>query len=925
MKQKIFALLALVMTVMTASAYDLTVGINEHGTVTFKVGGSTVAAADEGQTVTVEITPDTGWSTGSISGQWYAAVARAPRRAAADIDLLKDFELTPVQGNAYAYTFTMKRANAEISVNYRKQLTHNDISIADIDTVTYNGQAQTPAVSVKDGSAVLVLDTNYSVSYEENLNAGTATATIIGIGQYSGQVEKTFTIQKADLTAVAPTARELTYSGQPQDLIAAGSIQGAGNLQQCSMEYSLDNQTWDAALPQGTDAGSYVVFYRVVPDDNHNGVGAQFFSVPIYKAALTTVLLENANLGYNQQAQSPVITSVKAGTLEVPATAYTVSGNTATSVGNYVLTVTPNADTHNYSGSATAAYSIVAADAQTFTIGDIATQTYSGQPLKPAVTVQDGETTLVEGTDYTLSYDNNQNVGMATITAQGIGNYTGTQTKTFTIQKANVALTPPVAKTGLVYTTQPQALAEAGSVEGGVLQYSLDNQQWSANVPAATNADDYTVYYRVVGDANHNDAAALTLSVTIAQAELTSATLAETNFVYNQQEQTAELTYVNAGTILVTAEGYDVEGNTAVNVGQYTATVTGKGNYKGSVTAQYSIVAANANLFTLTIDPEEYIYDGNAKTPTVTVQDGETTLTAGTDYTLTFENNTNAGTAKVTATGKGNYIGTQVKTFEIKQAVLTAATLTETVFLCNDEEQTAEVSTVSAGELTVPATDYEVAGNSATEVGTYTVTVNGKGNFTGEVTAEFTILRDMSNVFAEGNSWATYVAREDLALPEGVTAYTVTDATAMEVKAEAIQYIPKGVGILLNRAEVATADYQAAAYTGETAEMESLLVGSATESSEVTAYQDFVLYHDEFVLSSSASAESGRAYLPAAQAPAGAPRRSIAIGSETTGISTVLRVSSAEGTWYDLNGRKLQATPTKKGVYILNGKKVVVK
>ena len=744
MKQKIFALLALVMTVMTASArtgYQLTVGTNDHGTVTFKVDGSTVTSADEGQTVTVEIKPDDDWSFGTIQGQWYAAVAKAPRRAA-DIDLLKDFELTPVEGNANAYTFTMKRANAEISVNYRKQLTHDDISIANIPAVTYNGQAQQPAVSVQDGSAVLTKDQDFSVSYENNTNAGTATATFIGIGQYSGQVVKTFQIQKADLTAVAPTARELTYNKQAQDLITAGSIEGAGNLQQCSMEYSLDNQTWDTALPQGTDAGSYVVFYRVVPDQNHNGVAAQFMSVAIYKAALTTVLLENASLVYNQQAQSPVIIGVKAGALDVPATAYTVSGNTATTVGNYELTVTPKDDAQNYAGTAKAAYSIVAADAQMFTISDIATQTYSGQPLKPAVTVTDGTTVLTESIDYTLTYDNNLNVGTATVTATGIGNYVGTQTKTFTIQKADVVLSAPVAKTALVYTTQPQTLAEAGSVDGGELQYSLDNQQWSTAVPTGTDAQEYTVYYRVVADANHNDVAAQNFKVTIEQATLTSVTLAEATFIYNQQEQTAQVVYVNAGTILVPAESYDISGNTQKNVGQYTVTVTGKGNYKGSVTAQYSIVAANANLFDVTLAETEYTYDGTAKTPAVTVKDGDAVLAEGTDYTLTYEANTDAGTAKVTATGTGNYTGTQTATFTINPAVLTSVTLNETTFAYNlfaPVAQTANVAEVKAGVLTVPAAQYDVEGNTQTEPGTYTVVVTGKTNFTGEVTAQFTI------------------------------------------------------------------------------------------------------------------------------------------------------------------------------------------
>jgi len=754
--KKIFSILALALAVMTASAkpagYSLTVGTNEHGTVAFTVGGNDATTANEGDVVTVTITPDKHWAVGTPSGKWFAGTANAPHRTA-DIDLLQDFKLTPVEGSENAFTFTMKRANVKISTTYKKMLAHEDIGISGIKDQTYNGQAQTPAVTVTDGEYTLVPGTDYTISYSDNTNAGEATVTLKGTGDnYAGEWVMNFTIQKADLTAVAPTARDLTYNKQAQELITAGSIEGAGNLQQCRMEYSLDNQTWDTALPKGTNAGSYTVFYRVVADANHNDVAAQFINVPIYKAALTTVLLANTNLVYNQQAQSPVITGVKAGELDVPADAYNVSDNVATVVGNYELTVTPKDDEQNYDGTAKAAYSIIAADAQTFTISDIATQTYCGQPLKPSVTVQDGATVLTENTDYTLTYDNNLNVGTATVTAQGIGNYTGTQTKTFTIQKADIAVTAPQAKTGLIYTTQAQTLAVAGGAVGGELQYSLDNQTWSTSVPTGTDAQEYTVYYRVVADANHNDVAAQSFKVTIEQATLTSVTLAETTFIYNQQEQTAQVVYVNAGTILVPAEGYDVSGNTQKNVDVYTATVKGKGNYKGSVTAQFSIVPANAKLFEVILSQEVYTYDGTAKTPEVTVKDGSATLVEGTDYTLDITNNENAGTAVVTATGKGNYSGTQTKTYTINPAALTAVTLAQTEFnydLFKPVPQTANVAEVKAGELIVPAEQYDVEGNVKTDPGTYYVTVTGKTNFTGSVEAKFVILDQVLTADAE--------------------------------------------------------------------------------------------------------------------------------------------------------------------------------
>ena len=769
-----------------APTYDLKVGTNAQGTVKFYVAETEVTKAEEGATVTVKITPNTGWSVGGLQGLWYAAgsAVKAPRRVQAGIDLLKDFELTPVEGNPNAFTFEMKRANAEISVSYRKLLTHTDISIEDITAVTYTGQALTPAATVKDGETVLTLDTDYSVSYESNENTGTGKATIVGIGNYSGQVEKTFTINKADITPTAPTAMtQLTYNGEAQTLVAAGSITGPGNMEACEMQYSLDGQTYAKDLPTATNAGSYTVFYKVVGDKNHNDVAPAFINVAIYKAALTNVLLQQTNLVYNQQEQSPVITSVKAGELVVPAEAYTISGNKATNVGNYLIEILPKDDAQNYDGTAKAQWSIVAADANLFTIELASAElVYNGTEQKPAATVKDGETVLVEGTDYTLAYTNNVNVGTATVTATGIGNYTGTQTKEFSITKADMTISAPAAISGLVYTTQPQALANAGTVEGGELFYSLDNQTWAKTVPTGTDAKEYTVYYKIVNDANHKAVEPQQFKVTIDKATLTAAQLTESNFIYNQQEQTALVSYVNAGTIVVPATSYDVEGNKAKNVGNYTAKMTGKGNFKGEVKVQWSIVAANANLFNITLGTTEYTYDGTAKTPTVTVKDGEATLVENTDYTLAYTANTAAGTATVTATGKGNYTGTQTATFTIIPATLTSVRLTETKFQYNlfkPVAQTAGIAEVKAGTLTVPAAQYEVEGNTQTEPGEYTVTVTGKTNFQGSVTAKFIILDQV--VDGEGEKTETGEEVEDIDMT-----VTVVDRTKKQLSIDII-------------------------------------------------------------------------------------------------------------------------------------------
>lgn len=75
------------------------------------------------------------------------------------------------------------------------------------------------------------------------------------------------------------------------------------------------------------------------------------------------------------------------------------------------------------------------------TTGKISNQVYSGKAIKPTVTVKDGDKKLVKGTDYTVSYKNNTNIGTATVTITGKGNYTGTKTLTFKIVPKKVALT----------------------------------------------------------------------------------------------------------------------------------------------------------------------------------------------------------------------------------------------------------------------------------------------------------------------------------------------------------------------------------------------------------------------------------------------------------------------------------------------------
>lgn len=89
--------------------------------------------------------------------------------------------------------------------------------------------------------------------------------------------------------------------------------------------------------------------------------------------------------------------------------------------------------------------------------------------------------------------------------------------------KQDPKYTPPTANPGLTYNKRPHILINAGHTEGGIMQYRLDGGTYSTTLPTATNAGDYTVYYKVVGDASHNDSAEQSIEVTIGKAPLTGA------------------------------------------------------------------------------------------------------------------------------------------------------------------------------------------------------------------------------------------------------------------------------------------------------------------------------------------------------------------------------------------------------------------
>ena len=213
------------------------------------------------------------------------------------------------------------------------------------------------------------------------------------------------------------------------------------------------------------------------------------------------------------------------------------------------------------------------------------------------------------------------------------------------------------------------------------------------------------------------------------------------NLVYTGNELTQTVTVTVNGKTLTVGTDYTVSDLTGTEPGSYPVTVAGTGNYTGEVTKSFTISKAQISSAAITYDAGPYGYTGKEWKPEVTVSFNSATLTAGNDYTVSYENNINAGTAKIIITGIGDHFtGSTEKTFTINSAEISGCTFAPIADVTyNTKAHTPEVTVAISGRTLEADKDYTVSYDSNINAGTATVTVTGKGNFTGTASKTFTI------------------------------------------------------------------------------------------------------------------------------------------------------------------------------------------
>ena len=278
--------------------------------------------------------------------------------------------------------------------------------------------------------------------------------------------------------------------------------------------------------------------------------------------------------------------------------------------------------------------------------------TYGEEPKMPVATAQFGTPTFAYGAtaDGTFVETVPTAAGSYFVKAKVVAtaNYDGAEkTAEFKIARAKAVLTTkPTAVANLVYTGDSLNLITAGVVDGGTMQYKLGvDGIWSSEIPTATNAGEYTVYYKVLGDDSHSDLIddekqQLTVTIAKADAQVTAPT-AKTGLTYNGESQAL----VVAGSAIGATIEYKLgDGEWTINIpaatdaGEYTVI------YRAVSAANYNVVEAE-NQITITIAKIADSIDFSLDSVTVRCGDSVPELTAtsasGTAVTFTYSDNGN--------------------------------------------------------------------------------------------------------------------------------------------------------------------------------------------------------------------------------------------------------------------------------------------
>ena len=589
------------------------------------------------------------------------------------------------------YSFTMPDAAVTVTAKFAIDLSTEGITTT-IANASYTGEAIEPTTIAVDGITDVTSLTNgtdftitgYTKSGEavaSPISVGTYTVSIEGKGNYTGIKDISFTINKGyaglyfyrmDGAQESPvnTIQNATY-GVAFDSPKLKNPHSLTFTLSCKAENDLSAAESDVATidSEGTltilKAGRVYVYATTEGNANYESQ-TEHYVLNIDKTSLNNVTIADiADKTFTGSAIEPAVTVTLNG-VEVSHDDYSVSYinniNVSTDANKATITLTAKSTSEHFTEGTTktARFNIVAKSITNDMIQAIADQTYSfGNAITPTVTVKDGETTLTLATtaddtgDYSIAYSNNTNAAKSTdetaptVTITGKGNYTGTASKTFTINPMAVATaTISLSDATLTYNGAAQhptiSSIEGENSEGSTLEfassdYTVSYEQNDNTLTAddVKNAGGYTLV--AIFGGNYSGTATTTFNIAAKDLSdaATIATIPDQTYTGNEikPEPAVSIVLIDGNDATTLTKGTDFDYSYANNINaseqaelQPTVTITGKGNYTGSASQTFSITNA-----TMTVTATGYngTYDGNAHGITVVAPEGAT-VTYGT-------------------------------------------------------------------------------------------------------------------------------------------------------------------------------------------------------------------------------------------------------------------------------------------------------
>ena len=603
---------------------------------------------------------------------------------------LAEAQFSNTNSNFKKVTFVVE--DGSLTINRKSIDDQNRITVTKPENSKYDGEEHKnkPTVTDTKTGKVLVEDMDYTLAYSKDVtNAGKVTVTIKGIGNYSGETTTNYQITKRNVTLTSGSASrvynkealtngEVTVSGEgfAKDEGATYTVTGS------QTEVGESKNTFTYELKSNTKASNYNIKkvegdLRVTAEDGE---------------VVVTITGHSDSVEYdgNEKTVSGYDVAITEGS-KYTTSDFTFNGNAeakGTEAGTYHMNLSAEQFTNvngNYKnvrfvvndGSLTITPKSINPDDEKngITVTNPENSIYDGNEHINGLTVTDSKlnTTLVENTDYTLTYSGDLiNVGTVTITIKGIGNYTGEFTKTYQILPREYTVTTNTDSK--VYDGNP--LTAGGTVNNLVKDETVNLTMTGSQTDVGTSDNTYELNW--TGSAKesnykHGKDSIGTLTVTAKSInpddEKTGITVTDPkDSKYDGEEHRNKPTVTDTKTKATLKEGTDYElsySEDVTNAGTVTVTVTGIGNYEGSFEVTYEITKRHV---TLTSADDEKVYDGSALTnDTVTVGGDKFAKKEGATYNVTgmqIEKGSSKNTFTYTlneGTLAGNY---DIETFE---------------------------------------------------------------------------------------------------------------------------------------------------------------------------------------------------------------------------------------------------------------------